>query len=200
MTNLKTINIKGKEYVQVNDRIKAFRTMQEYAGWSLTSELKELTDQSCTVLATIIDQDGKVRATGLAREVVAKSPINKFAFVENCETSAWGRALGNLGIGIDSAICTAEELIQKMSQETPAEKAKATKAVNKEIKANDLDERFAQWTTYWKTHDWTQAANTSFRKFLDDAKDYDQDKLNDLVALFKGKAPESFTDSLPDWA
>lgn len=140
MKELKTINIKGKDYVQVNDRLKAFRTEPQYAGWSLVSDIKELTDTSCTVLASIIDQDGKVRATGLAREVVAKSPINKFAFVENCETSAWGRALGNLGIGIDTAICTAEELIQKMSQDekTPAQKAAETKAKNKLSKEEAL--------------------------------------------------------------
>ena len=199
MKELKTMNIRGKEYVMVNDRLKAFRTEPQYAGWSLTSEIKELTADSCTVLASVIDNDGKVRATGLAREVVAKSPINKFAFVENCETSAWGRALGNLGIGIDTAICSAEELIQKMSQDTPQEKAKATKAVNKEIKADDLDTRYSQWMTYWNNHEWTQQANASFRKFLDEAKDYDAEKFNTLVALFKSKAPE-MNDQMPDWA
>ena len=63
------------------------------------------------------DPQGKVVATGYARETVSKSPINKFAFVENAETSAWGRALGNFGIGVDTAICSAEELLQKISQE-----------------------------------------------------------------------------------
>ncbi len=57
-----------------------------------------------------------------------------------------GRALGNFGIGIDDAICTAEELLVKMSQEEKPEKsdfakeaaaAKAaqTKAINKAIAA-----------------------------------------------------------------
>ena len=117
MTILKTVNIKGKEYVQVNERLKAFRSMPEFKGWSLTSEVVDLKEDSCTIKAIITDNDGKIRATGFAREVIAKSPINKFAFVENCETSAWGRALGNLGIGIDSSICSAEELITKMSQD-----------------------------------------------------------------------------------
>lgn len=117
MTTLKTVNIKGKEYVQVNERLKAFRSIPEFKGWSLTSEVVDLKEDSCTIKATITDNDGKIRATGFAREVIAKSPINKFAFVENCETSAWGRALGNLGIGIDSSICSAEELITKMSQD-----------------------------------------------------------------------------------
>ena len=32
------------------------------------------------------------------------------SFVENCETSAWGRCLANLSIGIDSSIASALEM------------------------------------------------------------------------------------------
>lgn len=112
---MKTINIKGKDYVMVNERIKAFR--ESYPNWSLTTEVVELKEDACTMKASVIDEAGRVIATGYAREVVGKSPINKFAFVENCETSAWGRALGNLGFGIDTAICSAEEISGKISQD-----------------------------------------------------------------------------------
>lgn len=117
MNNLKTINIKGKEYVQVNERIKAFRS--NYKDYALTSEIVELSDSHCVIKASVIDPQGRVVATGYARETVSKSPINKFAFVENCETSAWGRALGNFGIGVDTAICSAEELLVKINSEEP---------------------------------------------------------------------------------
>lgn len=141
---MKTINIKGKEYVTVNERLKEFRN--NFKDYSLVTEIVELGTDFATVKAAIIDNNGITRATGLAREVVAKSPINKYAFLENCETSAMGRALGNFGIGIDDAICTAEELLVKMSQEEKPEKsdfakeaaaAKAaqTKAINKAIAA-----------------------------------------------------------------
>lgn len=112
---MKTINIKGKEYITVNERLKEFRN--NFKDYSLTSEIIELGSDFCTMKATITDNNGVIRATGYAREVVAKSPINKYAFVENCETSAMGRALGNFGIGIDNAICTADELLIKLSQE-----------------------------------------------------------------------------------
>ena len=115
---MKTINIKGKEYVTVNERIKAFRN--NYKDYALTTEIIEMSDTHCVMKACIIDPQGRVVATGYARETVSKSVINKFAFVENAETSAWGRALGNFGIGVDTAICSAEELLQKMSQEEPA--------------------------------------------------------------------------------
>jgi hypothetical protein len=117
MNDLKTINIKGKEYVQVNERIKAFRS--NYKDYALTSEIVELSDSHCVIKASVIDPQGRVVATGYARETVSKSPINKFAFVENCETSAWGRALGNFGIGVDTAICSAEELLVKINSEEP---------------------------------------------------------------------------------
>ena len=118
MNDMKTINIKGKEYVTVNERIKAFRNT--YKDYSLVTDIIEISDNHCVMKASILDPQGKVVATGYARETVSKSPINKFAFVENAETSAWGRALGNFGIGVDTAICSAEELLQKISQEETA--------------------------------------------------------------------------------
>lgn len=112
---MKTISIKGKDYVQVNERIKAFRN--NFKDYSLISEIVELSDNHCVMKASVIDPQGRVVATGYARETVSKSPINKFAFVENAETSAWGRALGNFGIGVDTAICSADELLQKINAE-----------------------------------------------------------------------------------
>lgn len=105
---MKSINIKGKNYVMVNDRIKYFR--ENYKGWSLTSEIISLTEDSCVIKAVISDENGIVKATGFAQEDRTSSMINKTSFVENCETSAWGRALGNLGIGIDDSIASAEEV------------------------------------------------------------------------------------------
>lgn len=141
---MKTINIKGKEYVTVNERLKEFRN--NFKDYALITEIVELEADFATVKASVIDEKGVIRATGFAREVVAKSPINKYAFLENCETSAIGRALGNFGIGIDEAVCTADELIQKLSHEeekpqktdfekaATAEKSATTKAINQAIK------------------------------------------------------------------
>lgn len=108
MEELKSINIKGKNYVMVNERLKAFR--KDFPNYSLTSELVHLDTDSCVIKATICDADGRVVATGLAQEDRTSSMINRTSFVENCETSAWGRALGNLGIGIDVSIASAEEM------------------------------------------------------------------------------------------
>jgi hypothetical protein len=120
MTKLKTVNIKGKEYVEVNTRIKYFR--QNFKDWSLTSELVELTNESVLIKAVIRNPEGRIIASGYAQEEKSSSYINKTSYIENCETSAWGRALGNLGIGIDSSVASYEEVktaIQKQETQTP---------------------------------------------------------------------------------
>ena len=105
---MKTINIKGKDYVMVNERILEFR--KNYPNYSLESEIIAFNEESVTIKAIVKDETGRVVATGFANEDKATSIINKTSYVENCETSAWGRALGCLGIGIDTSIASAEEV------------------------------------------------------------------------------------------
>ena len=106
-TKLKTINIKGKEYVEVNERLRYFR--ENYPNYSLTSEVIEKTENSILIGATITNEDGRVIASGLAEEEKGSTFINKTSYVENCETSAWGRALASFGIGLDTSVASAEE-------------------------------------------------------------------------------------------
>ena len=125
----KTTNIKGKEYVEVNERIKYFRTADQYKGWSLSTEIIDLNSESCVIKATIADASGYILSTGYAQEEKSSSYINKTSYVENCETSAWGRALANLGIGIDTSIASSNEVsiaIAKQTTKAPAQKKEAT--------------------------------------------------------------------------
>jgi hypothetical protein len=125
---LKTVNIKGKEYVEVNTRIKYFRQHEAFKGFSLESDIIELTDESVLIKAVIKDANGRIIATGYAQEDKSSSYINKTSFIENCETSAWGRALGNLGIGIDSSVASYEEVdIAIKKQEAKQQPKKAAK-------------------------------------------------------------------------
>lgn len=112
---MKTVDIKGKAYVEVNERIKYFR--ENYKGWSLESDLLSLDNGVCVIKATIRDENGVIKANGLAYEKENSTFINKTSYIENCETSAWGRALGNLGIGIDTAIASAEEVINAVNNQ-----------------------------------------------------------------------------------
>lgn len=126
MANLKTIDIKGKSYVEVNERIKYFRTAEEYKGWSLTSQIISIENGVCIIKAKITDDKQIVRATGYAYEKEDSTFINKTSYIENCETSAWGRALGNLGIGIDSSIASAEEVQNAQANQGGDSHAKPT--------------------------------------------------------------------------
>lgn len=126
----KTTNIKGKEYVEVNERIKYFRFSDEYKGWSLSSEVVHLDADSCVIRAEIRDENWVLRATGFAQEDKSSSYINKTSYVENCETSAWGRALANLGIGIDTSIASSNEVSMAISKQNSTPKAE-TKTANK---------------------------------------------------------------------
>ena len=105
---LKTIDIKGKDYVTVNERIRAFR--ENYKNYSLESEILSMENGTVTIKAIVRNEDGRVIATGHAQEKENSSYINKTSYIENCETSAWGRALGNLGIGVDTSIASYEEV------------------------------------------------------------------------------------------
>ena len=134
---MKTVDIKGKAYVEVNERIKYFR--ENYKGWSLESDLLSLDNGVCVIKATIRDENGIVKANGLAYEKENSTFINKTSYIENCETSAWGRALGNLGIGIDTSIASAEEVINAVSNQ-PKEKLNDSKIFIELAKLTDLEQ------------------------------------------------------------
>ena len=106
----KTTNIRGKQYVEVNERIKFFRQEKKYDGWGIHTDINMLDGEQCLCKCTIVNGDGEVIAQGHAHEVKSSSNINKTSHVENCETSAVGRALAILGIGIDTSIASANEV------------------------------------------------------------------------------------------
>ena len=91
-TKLKTVNIKGKEYVEVNTRIAYLR--KHYPKASLLSEMLS-NDGGVCVFKTSLVIDDKVVATGHAYEKEGSTFINKTSYIENCETSSWGRCLAN---------------------------------------------------------------------------------------------------------
>tara|TARA_R100000773_G_scaffold19119_1_gene17228 strand:+ start:334 stop:858 length:525 start_codon:yes stop_codon:yes gene_type:complete len=106
----KTTNIRGKQYVEVNERIKFFRQEDEYKNWTISTEFTALDSEMCVCKCIIADKDQRVIATGHAHEERSGSHINKTSYVENCETSAIGRALAMMGIGIDTSIASANEV------------------------------------------------------------------------------------------
>lgn len=114
---IKTTDIKGKDYAEVNQRIKAFRMV--YPTGSITTEIVSLVDGIVTMKTTIKDNEGNVLSTGYAYEKENSTFINKTSFIENCETSAVGRALGMCGFGIDTSVASAEEVQNAIENQKP---------------------------------------------------------------------------------
>ena len=147
----KTTNIRGKQYVEVNERIKFFRQEEQYKNWTLMSEFTALDAEQAVCKATIADTAGRVIAVGHAHEERGSSNINKTSYVENCETSAIGRALAMLGIGIDTSIASANEVEDAIAKQDASFKAKAEapvenimdKAVNYIKSQTDKEKAFA---------------------------------------------------------
>ncbi len=105
--SLSAMDIKGKTYIPVNERVKAFRML--CPDGTIETELVKYDDANIITKATI-KVNGEVVATGYAKEVEGSSNINRTSALENAETSAVGRALGFLGIGIDTSIASYEEV------------------------------------------------------------------------------------------
>ena len=137
--NLSTMDIKGKDYVLVNERIKAFRML--YPEGFILTELVSLSDGVCVMRAKVgfYEAGGHViLGTGTAYEREDASYINKTSYIENCETSAVGRALGMLALGVDTSVASAEEVqnaVNNQPKEEPRreERPVADRLIIKEI-------------------------------------------------------------------
>lgn len=110
-----TTDIKGREYAEVNQRIKAFRMV--YPTGSILTEMLSNENGVCIFKAEVFDGEGHLLATGTAYEKENSTFINKTSYIENCETSATGRALGMAGFGIDTSVASAEEVGNAIAQQ-----------------------------------------------------------------------------------
>ena len=138
--SIQTTDIKGKNYAEVNQRIKAFRMV--YPHGFINTEMLSNDGGVCVFKATVgtydMDSDGEayILGTGTAYEKEGSTFINKTSYIENCETSAVGRALGMAGFGIDTSVASAEEVQNAIIIQQTNEKID-------DIKANALEKRCA---------------------------------------------------------
>ena len=121
---LMSTDIKGKSYIEVNQRIKAFRMV--YPDGLINTEMVSNENGVCIFKAMVgyyTDEDDgigiKWLGYGHAYERENSSFINKTSYIENCETSAVGRALGMAGFGIDTSVASYEEVANAIENQMP---------------------------------------------------------------------------------
>lgn len=154
------VKIHGNEYTTVAERIDAFRKDDRYEGWSIETDIISSDIQDCIIKATIKDSDGKIVGTGLAHEVQGSTNINKTSHIENCETSAIGRALANIGkAGTEYASAnevTNAIINQKIEEATEklrsllgaiASNISSIAAIKEGIALDKMDEAAEEWFT-----------------------------------------------------
>ena len=121
---IKTIDVKGKDYAEVPQRIKAFRSL--FPNGAIETSIISNDNQMVVMKATVRDEEGHVLGEGHAYEKESSSFINKTSYIENCETSAVGRALGMCGFGIDISVASYEEVANAINNQ---DRMKAEKAM-----------------------------------------------------------------------
>lgn len=121
---LTKVDIKGKDYIPVSERIRAFRLI--YPRGQIATEIIGLENGVCTMKASVFDDEGHLLGTGHAQEKESSSFINKTSYIENCETSCIGRALGSCGIGLENGFASFEEVANAKLQQGEKIEPKAT--------------------------------------------------------------------------
>lgn len=117
---IKSKDGKEKPYIPVHERIKAFRRV--FPLGRIDTKMVKNEDGVCIFVTTISVPASDIFpgeydplcyvpiATGTAYEKEGSSNINRLSFVENCESSSAGRALGMAGFGIGASVASADEV------------------------------------------------------------------------------------------
>jgi len=124
--NTGIVNIRGKEYMTVALRVQQFR--EKHPDWSIVTAIVHRDADEVVMLASIVNEQGRIIATGHAEEKRKASQINSTSALENCETSAIGRALAGAGFG-GSEFASANEVQNAVHQQTAKPRGNIDKAL-----------------------------------------------------------------------
>lgn len=110
------------DYEPVADRIERF--WKDHPNGRITTSLHHRDEKSFIVTA-MIWRDAKSDheysgpdATGWAEEIIGSTNVNRTSALENCETSAIGRALANLGYAVKNR-ASREEMVKAQPAPRP---------------------------------------------------------------------------------
>jgi len=113
------VNSHGKEYFTVAERVENIHKDSKDKPLSIETEIVTY-EGGLVVIKAIVTTDGGT-FTGHAYEIETASGINKTSALENCETSAVGRALAFAGYA-GAEIASANEVEQVVKQQEQPKK------------------------------------------------------------------------------
>jgi hypothetical protein len=104
------------QYETVEVRLERF--WEKYPTGRIHTAVLEKTDTSILILSSIYAERNDMNpiATGIAEEIKSNSGVNRDAWVENCETSAIGRALANGGFAAKGTKRPSREEMEKVQR------------------------------------------------------------------------------------
>jgi hypothetical protein len=187
------VDIKGKKYSTVATRVQCFR--QYFADWSIINTPFGIEDAWVRVKCEISDPDGRVIASDMAEENRSQGPINKTSALENCTTSAIGRALAAFGLhgGEYASAGEVSNAIAAQTEETAKDGEKKMGWTKSELKAASHDissqihaaENMDELQQFWESAEIKLARTrmkTHYPEGLDavmEAKEHMKDRLTD---------------------
>lgn len=169
-SELKTTDIKGKQYAEVPQRIQAFRKL--FPEGFIRTDVISL-ENGMVVIKAEVGEGDRILGTGLAYEKEGSTFINKTSYIENCETSAVGRALGMLGIGSETSVASAEEVQNAMVQQEASKPITAVmlKAVRNTMEKNGFkEEKICEYFKLTKLEDMTVLQMRQFNDMVEASK------------------------------
>lgn len=134
-----TVAIHGKNYSTVATRVAVARRNLG-TQLSIQTSIIDKDADTVTVKAKVFI-DGRLIGTGIAEENRKASRINQTSAVENCETSAVGRALAFCGLQ-DNNIASAEEVSAAIEQQD-----QKVKQLLKDLEAVSHAGNYQEWLT-----------------------------------------------------
>lgn len=130
-------DIKGRDYAEVPQKVAAFRKL--FPMGTITTDIISL-DAGMVVMKAVASVDGVILGEGLAYEKEGSTFINKTSFVENCQTSAVGRALSFIGLtGASESIASYEEVMNAKKQQKMMSEDEKKAQLKKLLQDTDSD-------------------------------------------------------------
>tara|TARA_Y100001937_G_scaffold3216_1_gene4172 strand:- start:1034 stop:1687 length:654 start_codon:yes stop_codon:yes gene_type:complete len=163
--NLKTINLKGKEYSMVSSRLEIFR---KHFGFRYGIVEEILVDDGKRVVTktSIIDRDKPEIPIGVghAEEIRGSSLVNKTSAIENCMTSSLGRALATAAALHGGEMASVNEIEKAQNNEKNINENKKDLPKDKEDPPKEEEE-----TTEKDQEQW-QKITENYLKNIDELK------------------------------